>query len=144
MSGHQIPGAAGAANSPPAAPGRTAAGPLPRFGEQIDRAERLIAEAIAVLGQPVDPASAPTVQAWPSLSPDIYVHDVTIAEAVVNLQYALRKVGKAGALPVNPAPALTRGADPGVIAPACDQGTPEGPCAMPRYHSPHLGHLARP
>lgn len=158
----QTPGSADAAHSPSAGPGidvtpvldeadRILAGPLPRFGEVIRDAERLAVQLLGVLRRPTDPASAPTVQVWPSLSEDILVHDVLIAEAIVNVEYALRRIGKAAALPSPPVGSAVKVARPplGYLGPACNQGLPTGPCDLPAGHPidvdlPYSGHEARP
>lgn len=98
--------------------------PLPRLGEVIRDVERLLAQASTILRRPVDPASEPTVVAWPAISDDIMVHRLLLDEVAVNLYWALRKLGKVAALPMPPAGSA-------VQVPARQDPASAGPVAAP-------------
>ena len=76
--------------------------PLPRLGEVVRDVERLLAQALAVLGREVDPASEPLAVAWPAISDEIRVHTVLLKHARLGIVTALRKLGKVAALPLPP------------------------------------------
>jgi len=92
------PGPSDAAVTPPVGPGAN----LPRLGEVIRDAERLIAQAEAVLRRDVDPASEPTVMAWPALAEDVLVHNLLLGEVIAQLHLVQRKLGRIVALPLPP------------------------------------------
>jgi hypothetical protein len=143
--------------SGPTGPGR--AEPLPRFGEVVRDLERLYAQALAISERHVDRDSYPQGMAG-------HKADAGLEVIGFHTEAILRELGNMGALPSPPAGSTVplprrvpaepgvavagpqmvsaRRANPGVLGPTCDQGTPHGPCTMPRYHSPSLGHWARP
>lgn len=75
---------------------------LPRLDEQVRNAQDLIAQAEAVLRRDVDPASEPTVMAWPALTVDVLVHRLLLAEVAEQLYFVQRKLGRIAALPMPP------------------------------------------
>jgi hypothetical protein len=62
--------------------------------------ERLLAQAVTILRRDIDPASEPTVLAWPALADGIYVHQLLLAEVAVELGHARLTLGKVAALPM--------------------------------------------
>lgn len=88
---------------PPGQPsGPTGPGRLPRLGEVIRDAERLLAQALSVLDRAVDPASEPDVLAWPEVSASILLHDLLLADVALQLRYAQQKLGRVAELPLPP------------------------------------------
>lgn len=118
----QAPGPSDAAACPPVGPGATPVdasavlaeadailgGQLPTLGMVIRDAERLGAQMLDVLGRDIDPASAPTVIAWPALSDDILVHQLLLADAAQHVNAALRKLSKLAELPMPPVGSAVR------------------------------------
>lgn len=101
MTTHPTPTHPGPSGPPaPAPPPRVddTAGPLPRLGEVIRDAERLGAQMLAVLGRPVDPASAPDVEVWTGLS----AAEFQLAVAMSAVRTALAALGDLAELPVPP------------------------------------------
>ncbi len=89
---------------PPGHPsGPTGPGRLPRLGEVIRDAERLLRQAADVLARDVDPASEPDVLAWPLMSQEIRAHRLLIAHVTTHVEAALCGLGKVAALPMPPA-----------------------------------------
>jgi hypothetical protein len=75
---------------------------LPRLGEVLRDAERYIAQALSVLDRDVDPASEPTILAWPAIS-EVRVHDVLLSKVAADLQAAVAGLGKVAAMDLPPA-----------------------------------------
>lgn len=103
---------------------------LPRHGEKVRDAERLSRQLLRVLEQITDPASEPTVLAWPAMTPDVHVHDLLFAEAAINVKYVLRSLEKIAGLPTPPAgSAVKLPARPGAAPSAAPvaEGHPGGP-----------------
>lgn len=106
------------------------AGPLPRLGEVIRDAEHLGAQLLAVLGRAVDPASEPTVLAWPTISDTIRVHDVLMMTASRQVADTLATLARIAALPMPPVGSAIKTParqDPNPITPGLRIATTDGP-----------------
>lgn len=115
-------------------------GQLPTFGMKIRDVEKLLAQALAILGRNVDPASEPTALAWPAVSDEVTVHSLLLGEVEVSIELLLAKLDRVAALPLPPAGSAVKfpaaapvasgegpGGPPALGAPSPDPS----PCASP-------------
>jgi hypothetical protein len=94
-------------------PGRTPTeADLPTLGMVIRKAEGYIAQALSVLAREMDPASEPTVLAWPAIS-EVRVHTVLLGKATADLRDAAECLGKVAAMDLPPAGSAVTTPDPG-------------------------------
>lgn len=102
-------------------------GQLPTLGMVIRDVERLLAQATDILYRDVDPASEPTVLAWPAVSDEVMVHTLLMYDVWHSIERAKDKLARIAALPLPPAGSAVKFP---AAAPVASGESPGGPPAL--------------